>query len=44
MVDVQTSEMDAKLPPVNVEPRNFVYRTSEDELLVKPFFAKEQKY
>jgi hypothetical protein len=46
MADVQTSEVDAKLAPVNVGPLNFVYdRSSKDEqLLIRPFFVKNKKY
>jgi hypothetical protein len=46
MVDVQTSEVDAKLVPLNVRPRNFVCRwivkrcTAFDHIS----FAKNQKY
>jgi hypothetical protein len=42
MADIQTSEMDAKLAPVNVEHEILCTdRSSKDEqLLVRPFLSK----
>jgi hypothetical protein len=41
MVDIQTSEVDSKLAPLNVGPWNFVFSSPEDEqLLIRPFLWK----
>jgi hypothetical protein len=43
MAGVQTSEVDAKLAPVNVGP--YTDRSSKDEqLLIRPFLSKTKKY
>jgi hypothetical protein len=46
MADVQTSEVDSKLAPVNVG-HEILYtdRSSKDEqLLIRPFLPKNKKY
>jgi hypothetical protein len=45
MAGVQTSELNAKLAPLNVLPWNFATdRSSEDDNFNKTIFAKSEKY